>query len=378
MQNFLFEQKHSRTPLQTKLKEATEALLNPEANRATILAATATLHTIFSSITGIRGDVSDPQYDTEIFVPNGLAISPCLAASCLSVEMVRTAKFLRGIQVAIQEALKRFPREPIHILYAGCGPYATLLMPFTTHFTPDQIQITLLDIHQASIERVTHLINELGVTDYFCDYVHGDAAIYQYPDTRPLHMIVTETMQMAFEKEPQVAITLNLLPQLAENGLLIPQNVFVEACLTDPKKEQYYLLVQKDEDNYPNIRSDFEKHRLNLGRIFEINIETGLRFIKNLNGQQSTLPPVTLNIPQYPPEKTQFMLLTTVNVFDDINVQGYESELSLPVILPDLSQVNPGTQLAFFYQFGRKPGFKYQTTPLRVNDLNKHSLKPSL
>ena len=56
------------------------------------------------------------------------------------------------------------------------------------------------------------------------------------------------------------------------------------------------------------------------------------------------------------------MLLTTVQVFEDIMIRDYESEVSHPVILYDLNGVASGAQIEFTYVMGSKPGFNYTVT----------------
>ena len=105
------------------------------------------LFSIFSEITGVSGD----NFNNElIFLASGKAISPSYAALCL-LEMSRTAKFLRGINKAIKQKLSEITNRPLQILYAGTGPYGTLLLPLMSLYSPDDFQVDLLDIGPAGL-----------------------------------------------------------------------------------------------------------------------------------------------------------------------------------------------------------------------------------
>ena len=72
-----------------------------------------------------------PQEDIsggETLTSNGLALSPTMAAMCAN-DFVRTIQFIRGTHAAIADIRERFPDRPARVLYAGCGPYATLAVP---------------------------------------------------------------------------------------------------------------------------------------------------------------------------------------------------------------------------------------------------------
>ena len=75
-------------------------LLASDTERAQILSAVRTIHTIFSSITGIRGDVSDPIFDRESWLPYGLAVSPHLGLIALAI--VRRPHHEPGTAVTVE------------------------------------------------------------------------------------------------------------------------------------------------------------------------------------------------------------------------------------------------------------------------------------
>lgn len=87
------------------------------------------LYNVFSRI----ADVSPAQIgvDKDIMLSSCKAISPSAAAHCL-LEMKRTAVFLRGIHQAVFQKLNNGADNPVHILYAGTGPYGTLVIKVTS------------------------------------------------------------------------------------------------------------------------------------------------------------------------------------------------------------------------------------------------------
>ena len=340
-----------------QLKSYTNCLLNND-DPAAVHTALTGIHTIFYKYASVRGDVLESRHDQDTFLPGGVAISPHLAARCL-FDPVRTVQFLRGIHAGIHEAMRRFPGEPIHIAYAGCGPYATLLLPLTTQFLPAQIQLTLIDINQPSIDGVQRLITGLGLNDYIHAVVQADAVTYQHPDTYPLHMVVSETMQAGLAREPQLAITRNFLPQLAENGLFIPENIEVTACLSRSTAEDIGLLMHRDALGYPVGRTaQVQENHLPLGRVLTLNARSAHPDALGRSWEPISL--VTLDIPHRDEQFDQFLLMTAVTVFGAYGFGPYECELSFPLRLHDLDYVAGGSKVQFSYTFGRKPGLQHQ------------------
>lgn len=346
-----------------QLKQIADELLFQE-SQVGLQAAAARLYSLLSHITGIDAVVDDPGHSTDIFLstglstglPNGTAISPKDAAACV-LDFARTSKFLRGTWSAVLAAQKRFPGRPIEILYAGCGPFAPFAVLLTALFPAEQVQFTLLDIHNRSLESAARIFHTLGLEAFVRDYVQCDAASYVHQPIRDLHIVIIETMQRALEKEPQVAATLNLASQLSRGGILIPEKITVDACLCDLTEE---LLKQSSgSDSGPNI-----KNRIKLGRIFTLTAEDAHSLSESLRREnligEARLPAVVLEIPRGISEDLKLMLLTKVTVFESIVLDECESGLTFPVVLHALSLAGGGERIEFRYSLGSSPGFTYE------------------
>lgn len=312
------------------LKEAAEILLFQPDNYKDIYDTLHELHDMYALHTGISaGNITDK----DIWLPSGNAVSSIKAAHCL-LELQRTAVFIRGIYKAILALQQSFPGERIHILYAGCGPYATLLTPFTTRFKAEEIAFHLLDINEDSLVAAKKLYDALGIEKYVEEWICTDATTYQLPEHQTIHLMISETMLNALRKEPQVAIMLNLIPQLPEKGLFIPQEINVSAQLLSSRKETARYLD-------PNV----EPERLNLGTVYSIGLY-------NCHPHK----PVIIEIPGKIEENKDLQLLTDITVFENEKLGIYNCSLNMPLKITRVEGLE-GKRIVFNYIMGETPGF---------------------
>lgn len=259
------------------------------------------LYEIFKAITGI--DINDLNHG-EIMLPSGKAISPSAAAHCL-LEMKRTAVFLRGIKKAIGTKIKN-SRGVVNILYAGCGPYATLITPLLTIYNPNSLKVTLLDINQTSLNAVKRLLTELHLDNFIDEYVLADASIYKI--TKKYDIVISETMQSCLENEPQVSIMQNLIPQVNQEAIFIPEQIYIDCYLRNPGKWNEQKRCRT------GIKTKF------LDKLFLIDKS-------NLNINECKK---IVNIPGNLNGFIELMLHTTIVVFEDEILNVNDCSLNLP------------------------------------------------
>ena len=316
-------------------------LLLPESNAIKLYETAKHFYSLLSEITEISDASENPLDDDITFVKGGKAISPKDAARCI-LDYRRTAKFLQGIYAAIRHARKVFPGEKIEILYAGCGPFAALAVPQCAKFSSDEITFTLIDIHQRSLDSAKMIFGKLGFEDYVCEFIKTDAAVYRSKRGKKFHIIVTETMQKTLEKEPQVAITLNLAKLLRENGLFIPKKITIEACLT-----------KLEEEFSSNSEARTNNERVFLGEIFGLSAD-------NLADSKSLFEPKTLEFSSDISRPMSLILLTKIEIFDSFMLSDYESGITYPTILCEVKEFKAGQKIEFQYVSEENPHFEHR------------------
>ena len=326
-------------PWQTRLADATSILLFGGDDDRRREAAVIFLDRLFRDATGLCENTADLRDRSATSLPAGTAISPLDAGRCL-LDARRTAVYLRGVYHAIQEAQQRFPREVIHILYAGCGPFAPLCLPLLPLLAGQAVHFTLLDVHARAIESVRAIMAALRLEEANVDCLACDATHYHTPDHRPLHVVVSETMQSALGKEPQIAILMNTVPQLTPRGLMVPEMIAVDAVLTDLSRELGGNVAQPWSGRIP------------LGRMLEVDRERVCAWSEA--GVSLHLPPARIAMPSVDATQYSLMLTTTIRTFGVHLLREYESGLTYPLVV---NGWRPGEEVEFTYRLGKKPGF---------------------
>ena len=282
----------------------------------------------------------------EVTLNGGIALSTAHAANCLN-DSVRTARFIKGTYFAVKELKKRFPNERVNILYAGCGPYATILLPLLPLFSKDDFSVTFLDINEASLVSVKSILEGLSLMEYVREIIKGDAITYKYDEILPLHMVITETMYNALTREPQVAITANLAPQLVQNGILIPEAISLDATCAFFVKERYYRNDTKEN----TISDNLEK--LPLGNLFTLTKENNFSGIMTNNSFQfeSGYYQVPQNFPQYP----DVCVFTKIKIFDIVELNSAESLITNPICVGSLYNAIGSVGFKLIFDFKNIP-----------------------
>lgn len=336
-------------PPPTRLADAASVLLFGDDDRRSRAALTS-LDRLFRDITGLHENTVEPRDRSATLLSAGAAISPLNAARCL-LDLPRTSVYLRGVYDAIQQAQQQFPGEVIHVLYAGCGPFAPLCLPLLPLFAGQAVHFTLLDVHARAIESVQAIVAALQLQGTNVDCLVSDATSYQSPDHHPLHVVVGEAMQRALEKEPQVAILMNTAPQLTAGGLMVPEMIAVDAVLTDLSQELGSGVAPGPCRPVPWTG------RIALDRILQVDRERVCAW--STAAVSSHLPPVRIALPPVVPAQYSLVLATTIRTFGAHVLQEYESGLTQPLIV---NGWRAGEEIEFTYRLCPEPGFQLKHT----------------
>ncbi len=279
---------------------------------------------------------------------NGLALSPAMATMCAD-DFMRTITFIRGTYAAIVDIRNRFPDRPVHILYVGCGPYATLAVPLMAIFTSSEANFTLLDLHPESIISTKSLIDTLSFSESVVSWETVDASSYCVCPDRMPDIILIETMQACLESEPQVAITRHLLAQ-APDAILLPHEVRVDLKLVDPNKEFELGVIGRNEGHT-------HRDRLPVGPIFVVNRES-IKSWKNISS--NCLPGLAVQFSGPIEQRYQPMLFTEVCVYQKHILKDYDSGLTCPRVLSTDKAIKAGQTIQFYYDLGIQPRLRSQ------------------
>ncbi len=280
----------------------------------------------------------------DIHLSTGKAIGSTWAAMCID-DMLRTKRFIKGIDKAIKQVLGKGKR-PIEILYAGSGPFAALILPLTTRYTEEEIRIRVLEINKNSCRHLEKLISELDLLDYIESIENVDATKYVVKTSERIDILLSETMQRGLEKEQQVSIVLNLLNQLNEGVIVIPEKIELNLGVIE------YVGSDSVQKNYRSIANVFELSKKELKKYKTSSDQFGqIEFPKN------EVEILRDNVG----EDDQLAIFTEIQIYEDEKLTINESGLTLPIIIQDLNnKMREDQVLQIGYEIGSNPGLKYE------------------
>jgi hypothetical protein len=206
------------------LRRLTNTILDTSATPIALQEALDELKDLLLSLTGIKGEGAD--HRNNINTEAGLAIGTEWAARCLD-DTFRSVKFIRGVHQAISDRLSLEPGRPVELLYAGTGPFATLVFPLLAWYKPEQLQLTLVEINDMSITALKRLFALSEYSGFVRTILHADCTKLELPNWETIDILLSETMQYALQREHQVPITQYLISKLRSDVVLIPQEINV-------------------------------------------------------------------------------------------------------------------------------------------------------
>jgi len=314
------------------LQSAAETLLDRRATPQALDLSCAALFEVCAALSGGLDEQSSA-------LACGKALSSLEAARCL-LDHRRTTVLLRAVDAAIRARLQQKP-GPICLLYAGCGPFATLILPLLARYPAERLRVCLLDVHAQSLRCAEALCDAAGVADRLLPSLRGDAAQLRLPRGLRVDLLLAELMQRALAHEPQLAVLMNLLPQCAPDVALVPARIRVSAALADIARE---------------FEPDAERLRIELGELVQLSQSSLPDLAARLANGRIDCPDVV--IPRAIPQGLSLILRTRIEASEVDVLADYDSGLTHPLVLHALGALRGGERFACRYRLGSDPGFE--------------------
>lgn len=247
----------------------------------------------------------------EAVVHGGVAISPYAALSCAD-DYERTDKFLYGLVDAICHRMAFHPGEKVKVLEAGVGPLGLLVFPVASAFSPQEVEFSVVDVHESSLASFRQIAEKLGMGSYLGKVICGDAALVDFskelrhsPD-----IIVSEVMDAGLQEEPQIAVTRNLQRFLKPGGIFLPEKISLKGKVavddrTVADGDYFQLTTQTARDIHQVLGAHYDD---NTGML---KLERMLPFSESFDTDRF--------------RRGAFVLSTSVQVFDDITIAPMRS-----------------------------------------------------
>ncbi len=328
---------------QKQLSKITDVLLDDNINYGQLRNSLIELKSLFIEVSEI--DKNQVEYELDIHHATGKAIGPKWAELCID-DILRTKQFTKGTYKAIKNKIELKKNNPVTLLYIGTGPFATLVLPLTTVFKPEELQLILVEINPMSVASLKKCISNFGIEAYVKEIISVDAVKLELENPDDIDILLLECMQFALVKEQQVAITYNLVPQLREDIILLPEEIKLSLCLINSKKKMAYLtgLEEKKQDYYTKKKT-----------VFLLNKEEVLKTKSN----HLQFPEITTLITEEDKnEHTSVAISTEICVYGDEKLEIDQCSLTMIYKVSEMENVLSKEGITTQYIVNDKPGFK--------------------
>jgi hypothetical protein len=268
-------------------------------------------------------DIDSDRCRRNIEATDGVALGPTWAALCVE-DIARTRQFIRGTYQAVQARRSANGGLAVHLFYAGCGPFATLVLPLLAHFSEQQLRLSLVEINPISVACVQRLFSRLNLQGFLEDVLHADAMHMKIAKPHGIDIVLSETMQRTLKNECQVQIMSNLMPQLPEHVLMLPERITLTLAQTDFSK------AKADSDDMRPMEK--------LGTLFDFTRATIDCATWHQPNDQRLLVTEGITI-VVPHEHIQLYVLTSIVIYGDAKLELNDSglstaeQLALPITL---------------------------------------------
>ncbi len=295
-------------------------------------------------------DLEEEQNRKDIQSENGIALCTTFAAMCIN-DIIRTRQFIRGVYKAVAQ-VRAQQSGPVKILYAGTGPFATLILPLLTKYDVDDLQLVLLEVNKQTVAYLKKLIKQLGIENYVEKIECEDASSYKIEGTNEIDILVSETMQHGLVKEQQVPIMLNLVSQLHKQTIIIPNKIKLDLALMNSSAE--LLLEMKSNNRYKELKT-----------LLEFDKEFIYSFIeKNPNWEREVQFELCERIDfqtENNKDLDKLVVLTSIQVHNEEWIKYDSSSLTIPNVLFRLEEMqHEKKELSLYYVVREIPDFEYE------------------
>jgi len=319
----------------TSLKDISQVLFDKNAPLHELEKAIQSYKSLVLTVS--QSSIENEAHRNHLQLDNGMAIGLKWAATCL-VDVIRSQKFIRGTKKAIEVKLAEGV-SPVRVVYAGTGPFATLILPLLDYFTTEELQVTLIEVNPESAANVSVILEQFKFEKHVEEIICADATSVVLPNSRkcknsPFDILLSETMQHALQAELQVPICANLLHQMPNNALLIPQSIQLD--LTQLYMESGNLKPIGQIGEFMKVDADFLRNEYPIDKEWVFRKQFDLGGLKK--GTDSLIG-----------------IDTTICVFSDEIIEPYESGLTSPKIIGTFADCQANSQFIVEYAINPEP-----------------------